>query len=79
VQLCGWVRNLELCTGMASMTLATLKQWRCYKNRSSQLAEADEMSTESCLNIFDKGHRCTLAAAELSAARVCKKQRTVQA
>jgi hypothetical protein len=53
VQLCGWIRNLELCAG--GVDDSSYIQVVRVLEEQKQVKEADETSAESFfLNIFDK-------------------------
>jgi hypothetical protein len=60
LQLCGWIRALELCTGSIPDT-SYIDLVKVLKEQK-EFAESDVSTENGFLNIFDKGYRCTLAA-----------------
>jgi hypothetical protein len=60
VQLCGWIRNLELCTG--GIDDSNYIEAVGVLEEQDEFSKADMTSLLSFLNIFDKGYRCTLEA-----------------
>jgi hypothetical protein len=60
LQLCGWIRAIELCTGAIGDSdyidaVEILKEQKIF-------AEMDQSSSSGFLNIFDKGYRCVIKA-----------------
>jgi hypothetical protein len=60
LQLCGWTRSLNLCTGGID-DLGYIKMVNILQEQK-EFAGSDDTSSVPFLNILDKGYRCTLAA-----------------
>lgn len=63
LQLCGWIRAIELLTGgIGDTEYVTLAE---VLKLQRDFAKWDQSSSETFLNIFDKGYRCTLEASQM--------------